>query len=197
MHINVDSDRDVKQVWFSGSHYDLGKMDPHGTGLFNVALRWMIEELTIAGVRFSQPLLKAHFPKYTNDPAALKRENSDEWVEASVHCTWTLLWSGGGMKKRVPGWYGLEGKKTNEFIHPTIHHRQEGSNSRKRPSLEGHHRIQREDGTFYWKKTGNWSPKGSWSLDGSRSSSRIDMKDTPEEEFGVLQAQLGGYPFIW
>jgi hypothetical protein len=197
MHIDIDDDRDFKQVWFPGSHSDLGRMQPHGNGLVNVALRWMIEELDAVGVKFNENALKQLFPHFTRNQAVLSRLNSLEWLESGVCETLTPFWRGGGKKKRVPGWYGLTGKKTNEFIHPSLVMRGWATSQSNRSSIPGHSRHQSPDGTFYYKKTGNWSRNGSWSSDDTRAAMGLDMQDIPEDRFGAFQAFLGGYPTIW
>ena len=197
MHINDDDDRDFKQVWFSGSHCDLGKMKPNGVGLVNVALRWMIEELDAVCVRFCETALKEHFPHFTRNPAILSRLNSLEWLESGVRKTLTPFWRGGGKKKRVPGWYGLPGMKTNEFIHPSLVMRDWARSQSNRSSIEGHSRHRSLHGTFYYEKTGRWSPDGSWSPGATLPTMGLDMQNIPEDRFGALQAFLGGYPMAW
>lgn len=53
----VRPDQDAKQVWFPGSHMDVGGGHPE-TGLSDIALRWMIEEAHDAGLDFDQDVLK-------------------------------------------------------------------------------------------------------------------------------------------
>jgi len=195
MHIDVDSLQDVMQTWFSGSHYNMGVVSPDGRGLGNVVLRWMIEELSNVGVLFDEIRFLEHFPRYTIYPAELVQDNAQEWVVARVYPTWTQFWKTGGMKKRVPGWYGRAEKKTNEFIHPTVHYREafKARHPYEHRSLEGHTRQAALDGGFVWKKNGSWSSHGSWFSDNSRCSRGLDMDMIPEAAHGPLQGHLGGY----
>lgn len=196
MHIGAESDQDVEQVWFSGSHSDLGRMNLDGTGLGNIVLRWMIKELSLAGVRFNDHLLSQHFSHYTTDISALSVDNRNEWIRADVRSTWNLFWKGGGMKRRVPGWYGEAGKKTNEMIHATVFPRECAIERGpiENLSLPGHTRQANPEGGFGWKKTGSWSSRGSWSSNDSRRSEGLDMSVVPEKQHSLQEACLGGYP---
>lgn len=112
MHIDAATDpfkKRMRQVWFSGSHSDLGKMRSHGTELVNIALRWMIGEMKANGIRFDPKLEKYHFRGYTES----------EWETAKVHSTWNIFWKSSGKMRRIPGGYSKTEMKTNEEIHPS------------------------------------------------------------------------------
>ena len=195
MHLDIEAPQNIIQEWFAGSHSDMGRVSPDGTGLGNIVLRRMIEHLSSVNVRFDESQFEKHFRKYSGGRTNLSIENAQEWIHARPRNTWTIFWSGGGLKKRVPGWYGRKGKKTNEVIHPSVYYREvaKGANPLKYPSLPGHTRCSNPDGSYVWKKGGSWNSTGSWSSNSSRASRGLDMSVVPEGTPGVLEGLLGGY----
>jgi hypothetical protein len=57
------------QVWFIGSHHDLGNEDHHCGGLVDTPLAWMISMLRNIGVEFNDARLRKRFPSYLNTTA--------------------------------------------------------------------------------------------------------------------------------
>lgn len=58
-------DQDLQQVWFPGSHLDVGGGHPE-KGLSDAALRWMVEEAQKAGIVFDEDLLRQVTPSCTD-----------------------------------------------------------------------------------------------------------------------------------
>ncbi|WP_320783279.1 DUF2235 domain-containing protein [Streptomyces sp. CRN 30] len=57
--------QDLQQVWFPGSHKDVGGGHPE-TGLSDGALRWMVEEAQKAGIAFDEDMLRQITPDETD-----------------------------------------------------------------------------------------------------------------------------------
>ena len=49
-HLFVDKNQDLKEVWFSGVHSDVGGMFATGTQLSDIALKWMADEALANGL---------------------------------------------------------------------------------------------------------------------------------------------------
>ena len=49
-HLLVDASQDLKEVWFSGVHSDVGGMFAEGTRLSDIALKWMADEAVAKGL---------------------------------------------------------------------------------------------------------------------------------------------------
>jgi hypothetical protein len=49
-HLFVDGSQDLKEVWFSGVHSDVGGMFATGTRLSDIALKWMADEALDEGL---------------------------------------------------------------------------------------------------------------------------------------------------
>ena len=76
---------DIKQVWFSGCHSDVGgglKPDNDGTLLSDIPLKWIMKEATDAGLIFSSHLSKRLKPKATSK---LNESYKGKWKLAGKH----------------------------------------------------------------------------------------------------------------
>lgn len=63
MHLPDGSKNKLLQVWFPGTHGDIGWETE--TGLSEAPLAWMIQQLQIlVGIQFDESALKARFPAY-------------------------------------------------------------------------------------------------------------------------------------
>jgi uncharacterized protein (DUF2235 family) len=49
-HLNVDVNQDLREVWFSGVHSDVGGVFATGTRLSDIPLKWMADEAVAAGL---------------------------------------------------------------------------------------------------------------------------------------------------
>jgi uncharacterized protein (DUF2235 family) len=92
----------VRQVWFAGAHADVGGGYPVAeSGLSDIALDWMMQQLTGVGTRFATPLTyqanacfdqKIHEP-WSNPPfAVLKRTPRQVLPDDPVHETALKRW---------------------------------------------------------------------------------------------------------
>lgn len=82
--------QDVKEVWFSGSHRDVGGAFPEEeSGLSQVALRWMLREACAHGLLVDRARMAAvlpkRFPKAPDDPIP-------EFPRGPVHEALSGLW---------------------------------------------------------------------------------------------------------
>jgi hypothetical protein len=188
MHIPSQSNRDVSQVWFSGSHHNLGINKPGGTGLVNIALAWMISEMLAIGVRFQAAALQRHFPCWTNPSPA------DNYT-ATIHSTWTISFKATGYKARVPGSFGLAGLKTNEKIHRSVRLRR----AMDPLVIPGHvltNIHEGHEGVPVWTKTGSWKKNGTWIDDKSAWGTRpsfMDRTDLLEAAMNMDEKRLLGW----
>jgi uncharacterized protein (DUF2235 family) len=78
---NPASGQDVQQIWFAGSHCDIGGGYPEPqSGLSKVALQWMLEQAAAGGLRINAAkkdhVLGADNSKYTKPDPAAKFHNS-------------------------------------------------------------------------------------------------------------------------
>ncbi|KAH8600093.1 hypothetical protein B0O99DRAFT_348494 [Bisporella sp. PMI_857] len=189
MHIPIADNRDMLQVWFTGSHHNLGSNLPRGTGLVNIALSWMISEMLAVGVpiRFNAQALGQHFPHLVNAAAPPANNHT-----AEIHSTWTLTYKATGYKTRVPGSFGLAGLKTNERIHHSVRRRVTESN----PVILGHYIEEGPEGFVWKKKDGSFKKDGTWVDDKKGWAYRkasMDRTDIKEAEVGIDEAHLLGW----
>jgi uncharacterized protein (DUF2235 family)/mono/diheme cytochrome c family protein len=86
-HEPAPPQQDLQQVWFPGTHSDVGGSDPENeSGLSKVALRWILCEAQTAGLSFDPPrvtaMLGGSLPFVAPDPAAQ--------LHNSLHGIWWL-----------------------------------------------------------------------------------------------------------
>lgn len=88
----------LEQMWFAGVHSDIGGGYP-GTGLSDIALKWMVDKAKTCGLEFS-PFKPGPKP----DPLA------------PCHESWK------GFYKVIPAYHRpvLKGTRTNEAVHPSV-----------------------------------------------------------------------------
>jgi uncharacterized protein (DUF2235 family) len=61
-------EQDVRQVWFPGVHCDVGGGYPEQeAGLSKIALKWMVEEAQVYGLRFDAARKRELLPRVSND----------------------------------------------------------------------------------------------------------------------------------
>ena len=149
----------LEQVWFTGSHYDLGKDDPYKGGLVDKPLAWMVSKLAGVGVVFSKDRLQERFSGYdrviTNPEAELITDPT-EWVGEDVHQTykgWIKLL---GCQTRTLGRYSESGTKTNELIHMSVRTRGHGVTKASRP-VPGLRYVNARGVLAQWTNQGTWS----------------------------------------
>lgn len=50
-HLRINTDQDLREVWFPGVHSDVGGMFSAGTRLSDIPLKWMLDEAAAAGLQ--------------------------------------------------------------------------------------------------------------------------------------------------
>lgn len=85
---NTRQPQDVKEVWFTGTHSDIGGGHPEKeSGLAKISLSWMIEETGALGLTYD---------KNTIDKIVLGKSGSDKYSapnpDATIHNSLTLGW---------------------------------------------------------------------------------------------------------
>ncbi|MCJ1248120.1 hypothetical protein MMC30_005335 [Trapelia coarctata] len=178
----------LEQVWFTGSHHDLGKDDPRTGGLVDKPLAWMVSKLASIGVAFRKGRLQERFSGYdrivTNPDAELITDPT-EWVGEDVQQTykgWIKLL---GYQTREPGRYGDSDTKTNEQIHMSVRVRGHGATERSRP-VPGLRYVNAPGGTAQWTSQGAWSSNRSR----KEASGHGNMVLLPEARLDPFEAEL-------
>jgi hypothetical protein len=194
VHLPLESTTKLEQVWFNGTHRDLGKERCHGGGgLINIPLAWMIDRLTSVGVQFPQAGLESRFPGYHRTDAANSVEEAPpkhlkEWAAGNANRTYRGIATLMGYEARRPGRYALptppgtgacRASRTNEQIHITVRLRGHGITERS-PTLPGLRYIRSVEKFVKWTSCGSWSTEGS-------ERDQIVINEAP---FGVLEAEL-------
>ncbi|KAI0904072.1 hypothetical protein F4823DRAFT_628908 [Ustulina deusta] len=144
---------DVRQVWFPGSHANIGGGWPD-QGVANTTLAWMMDQLSSVGCEFQPHALdrafKTTFRYYTNqEPESVSRHRKHRlsiWAEKSIYESnepirpWSLhyiqsatgpLYNLVGSVSRAPGMY----KKINPKNGRPLPEYLEGTNERIHPSV--------------------------------------------------------------
>jgi len=106
--------QDIRQVWFSGVHSDVGGSYPEDTaGLSKIALEWMLLEAGTAGLLvdpararmvlgYSKPLPEKFLPAYVPPGNSLPPHNSLHGVWWALECFPRKTWAKGSASWSVP-----------------------------------------------------------------------------------------------
>ncbi|CZR55737.1 uncharacterized protein PAC_05625 [Phialocephala subalpina] len=196
IHLPVDSDCNLDQVWFAGSHHDLGKQDPSSGGLVDTPLSWMIAKLKGIGIEFNDAKLQDRFPCYLN-PAIYQSMgaagNTRDWATWRVHNTYKGFVKLMGYEPRRPGRYlyptaktclsaryKIAGNvKTNESIHISVRDRI-ADPEQSMDVLPGLRFVGAAEGSGRWCNLGSWC-------------SREEQINLPEASFNSFEALLQGF----
>jgi hypothetical protein len=82
MHIKDESKQELDQVWFIGSHGDVGRENEQGC-IGDIVLAWLISKLEAVGVKFDEEKLEVRFPRL-QDAHPLLDAQHHEWVHDPV-----------------------------------------------------------------------------------------------------------------
>lgn len=82
MHIKDESTQELDQVWFIGSHGDVGLDNEQGC-IGDIVLAWVIAKLEAVGVKFDEEKLLVRFPRL-QDAHPLRDAQHHEWVHDPV-----------------------------------------------------------------------------------------------------------------
>jgi hypothetical protein len=149
MHVHEDSTRTLHQVFFFGSHGDLGTISADTCGLFIYPLASMLQHIKNAypDFPFNEAKLRDAFPNYSADS-----RSSSPVVAADYKRTQSILWKLTGTSSRKPGSYGQYQYRTNESIDSSVGMMSAGG---LQPVLPGFI-LEDINGTMRWKnkKTG-------------------------------------------
>jgi hypothetical protein len=147
MHLPENSPNRLAQVWFPGSHGDIG-WENEMKGLSDAPLAWMLDQLhTHAGIQLDEPALQARFPAYGASPDSSKPPT---WRTSRTHRTRSAVLTILGRKPRLPGTYVRDGMLTNENVHITARLR-----SQELPLeniVPGYRHYVDSNGRYYWAK---------------------------------------------
>lgn len=180
------------QVWFIGSHRDLGNEDRHCGGLVDTPLAWMISMLRSIGVKLNSTSLRKRFPSYPSEIATPRIDpdaNAREWAYHRISRTYKGLATLLGYQPRTPGRYILPpGVQTNEFVHISVRDRGYGSSGQAGDILPGLKYVNAvEDGS------GIWSSQGLWSSDERQGKAKKPQVVLPEALLDPFEASLQGF----
>ena len=182
MHIPQGDTRQLKQVWFLGTHGDLGWDDSSG-GLVDAPLAWMLQQLkTAVRLECKANDLEERFPRSSPAYIPAKTGSSHEWVFDPVRKTYAGIITLMGRKTRTPGRYHREGMMTSEEIHISVRLRDYGP-SQQDPPIPGYS-LDEVDGKYVWVES---APSGK---DGNIANTLC----IPEATIGEHEAELLGLP---
>lgn len=135
------SHQDIRQVWFSGVHSDVGgSYAENESGLSKVALEWMFVEARKFGLEFDQYRAKALLGRDVPLPQVLglpdfRMPNIKDRIHNSLHGTWWLLelLPHQDPHLNVTGFYIPLGRRrqipNNSFIHESVLQRADRSSN--------------------------------------------------------------------
>jgi hypothetical protein len=176
-------DRKFKQVWFPGSHHDLGRDHVDGGGLLTCVLAWMVSELVEIGIPFKDEALRKRFTRFGQeipiDQTGLKGHN---WLNDPVRHSKSGIWRLTGHQQRTPGQYSMPGMRTDEAIHIT-------ARLRKFDRTVGNEAV---PGYTYASSPANpntWIQSGSWKAQGTGLRDRRILIEAP---ISTVEAALLG-----
>lgn len=175
-----------KQVWFSGSHHDLGK-EGHvdGGGLPTLPLAWMVSKLFEIGVLFNEAALKSRFPLYGQEiPIHELGRKCPSWLRDSVHQSKSGIWRLTGHQQRTPGQYAIPGMQTNEAIHHSVSKRLRNfGGTALNEAVPGYTYVSSPERANTWIQVGSWE---------SHSKGSRDRRVLIEAPIAAFEAKLLG-----
>ena len=180
MHLPNGSDNKLLQVWFPGTHGDIGWETE--TGLSDAPLAWMIQQLqTLVGIQFDEGALKARFPAYG---APADKMSALKWRSSQTHKPSCAVLPFVGRKARVPGAYDRPEMATNERIHISARLRLQFEKA-----IPGYQVHVDADGTHYWTR----KPASEfWRLNSKPAVPAETQTRIPEAALGELESALLG-----
>ncbi len=152
MHIGETTDQSLDQVWFPGSHGDVGRENETGC-IGDAVLAWIICRLEEAGdIVFDEDKLRDRFPRMgAQIPLSQVYARRTEFgfldpMRRPFKGLWRLM----GRETRVPGSSYQFGFNTNESVHVTARLRGYGRLPGQ-PAVPGYKQVEK-DGAFSWVK---------------------------------------------
>jgi hypothetical protein len=183
MHLPNGSTNKLLQVWFPGTHGDIGWETE--TGLSEGPLAWMVQQLhTRVGIQFDERALQTRFPAY-GAPAG--KIVALAWLKSQTHQPCRALLPLMGRKARVPGAYDRPGMTTNERIH--ISARLRSGSLPLEKAIPGYRVHIDSDGTYYWIRK---PTSGFWNLASTSALPSAAQTRIYEATMGDLEAALLG-----
>ncbi|KAH8765217.1 hypothetical protein F5882DRAFT_14929 [Hyaloscypha sp. PMI_1271] len=184
MHLPNGSINKLHQVWFPGTHGDIGWETK--TGLSEAPLAWMIQQLhTLVGIQFDACALQARFPAYGAQAGKIA---APAWLKSQTHKpSRAVLPFITGRKARVPGAYDRPGMTTNERIH--ISARLRSGSLPLEKAVPGYRVHLDSDGTYYWIRK---PTSGFWKLGSTPALPSATQTRIYEATLGDLEAALLG-----
>jgi hypothetical protein len=183
MHLPNGSNNKLLQVWFPGTHGDIGWETE--TGLSEAPLAWMIQQLqTLVGIQFDEGALKARFPAYG---APADKILAPKWLRSQTHQPSCAVLPFVGRKARVPGAYSRPEMATNERIHISARLRSGSLPFEK--AIPGYRVHLDADGTHYWIRK---PASGFWQLGSTPAIPSITQTRIREAALGELESALLG-----
>ena len=184
MHVRTGDKRNLKQVYFPGTHSDLVWDNEQG-GVVDIPLAWIIEQLhTHADLRFKRDVLAQRFPRMSQEPVSLDEATKHTWVYDEVSRSSSGIGMFVGRKNRIPGSYYRDNMETREEIHASARLRGYGRTVRD-PSVAGYRVEKNPEGRFYWVQGSGRSSTGN-------SNSSLEPYHIQEAAIGNLEAELLG-----
>ncbi|KAI3327309.1 hypothetical protein HD806DRAFT_389159 [Xylariaceae sp. AK1471] len=180
MHVPAHHGDRLQQVWFIGSHSNMGRDKATGS-LADIVLAWIIQKLyDILSLTFNERKLAIRFPRMNANPIPVTEITSHTWLNDPVKRSKSGVWHLMGGATRQPGEYYQHGLVTNEHIHPTVAMRNYGV-KQSDPVINGYTYCPSPEGLQYWERDR-----------GSGTGLSMDPLRITVARFGALEAKLLG-----
>ncbi|OTB13203.1 hypothetical protein K445DRAFT_304600 [Daldinia sp. EC12] len=181
MHVPKDRQACLKQVYFLGSHRDVGTLSDGGS-LGDIVLASILQQLHDVDIKFNCEKIAIQFPRSgTNCP--LSEIKSHDWVHDPIQQSSTFLWGLFGKYSRRPGVLCKDGWVANESIHASVRLRSYGV-ERTHKAIKGYLIRTNPDQTYSWHRDKRTSTSG--------ANDAADACIISEEPFGEYEAWLHG-----
>ncbi|KAI8635267.1 hypothetical protein F5Y19DRAFT_5640 [Xylariaceae sp. FL1651] len=168
----------LQQVWFLGSHPNIGR-DRETGSLADIVLAWLLQKLQdILGLRFNEVKLLIRFPRSSAAPIPVTDTRSHTWLNDPIKQSKTGIWHLMGCATRQPGEYYQLDHVTSEYIHPTVAMRNYGVKPND-PAIRGYSYHPSPEGPGYWERDRR-----------TDTGLSMDPLRIPVAEFGALEARL-------
>ncbi|KAI0111991.1 hypothetical protein F4814DRAFT_441208 [Daldinia grandis] len=147
MHVPEHRRTCLKQVYFLGSHGDVGRLS-EGASLGDITLAWILQHLRDIGIVFNQDEIDNQFPRPSAD-YSLTKTQSHNLAHYSIRRSSTYLWKPFGRYVRRPGHGYRDGWVANETIHASVRLHDRGLKGAYQ-SIPGYSIRMNEDQTYSW-----------------------------------------------
>ncbi|OTA99303.1 hypothetical protein M426DRAFT_89419 [Hypoxylon sp. CI-4A] len=185
MHVPENRRDCLKQVYFFGSHTDVGMLR-EASSPCDFVLASVLQELRDVGVTLGEEKIHHRFT-HAGANRPFSEMSSHDWLHDSIQPSFAGLWGLLGRHTRQPGQYVRSGKLTNETIHVTARLRGYGLEP-GHPVIDGYSIEKGPGQTYSWRRDAQGPATG--------SSDSENVVSIDEEPFGDYEAFLHGISLV-